>query len=106
MIDLFAPYQRQTVRVVGNTAALKEKKVRSVAVELEYPFFGAPRRQQVVLRPEDPAEPAPVQITLPLNTFEYGYVITWQLEGGRRLTSKGHDTSGLVFVDELPDSEG
>jgi hypothetical protein len=106
MIDLFAPYQRQTVRVVGNVAALKETKVRSVAVELEYPFFGAPRRQHVVLRPEDPAEPPPVQITLPLNQFEYGYVITWQLEGGRRLVSKGHDTSGIVFVDELPASEG
>ncbi|PYQ06973.1 MAG: hypothetical protein DMF82_04860 [Acidobacteria bacterium] len=106
MIDLFAPYQRQTVRVVGSAAALKEKKVRSVAVELEYPFFGTSRRQQVVLRPEDPAEPPPVQITLPLNQFEYGYVITWQLEGGRRLVSKGRDTSGIVFVDELPPSEG
>lgn len=106
MIDLFAPYQRQTVRVVGSAAALKEKKVRSVAVELEYPFFGASRRQQVVLRPEDNAEPPPVQITLPLNQFEYGYVITWQLEGGRRLVSKGRDTSGIVFVDELPASEG
>jgi len=105
MVDLFAPYQRQSVRVVGNAAALKERKVRSVAVQLEYPFFGSPRRQQVVLRPEDAGEPAPVQITLPLNTFEYGYVITWQLEGGRRLTSTGRDTSGLVFVDEPPPSE-
>ena len=60
----------------------------------------------MVLRPEDPAEPPPVQITLPLNQFEYGYVITWQLEGGRRLVSKGRDTSGIVFVDELPPSEG
>jgi hypothetical protein len=106
MIDLFAPYQRQTVRVTGSGAALRERKVRSVAVEVEYPFFGAPRRQQVVLRPEDDAEPAPIQITLPLNQFEYGYVITWQLEGGRRLTTRGRDSSGVVFVDELPSSEG
>jgi hypothetical protein len=106
MIDLFAPYQRQTVRISGNAAALREKKVRSVTVEVEYPFFGAPRRQHVILRPEDPAEPAPLQITLPLNEFEYGYVITWQLEGGRRLTAKGRDSSGIVFVDELPESEG
>ena len=106
MIDVFAPYQRQTVRVIGNAAALKDKKVRSVAVEVEYPFFGGVRRQQVVLRPEDPAEPPAVQITLPLNQFEYGYVITWQLEGGRRLTTKGRDSSGVVLVDELPASEG
>jgi hypothetical protein len=106
MIDVFAPYQRQTVRVTGSAAALKDKKVRSVAVEVEYPFFGSSRRQQVVMRPEDAAEPAPVQITLPLNQFEYGYVITWQLEGGRRVTAKGRDTSGIVFVDELPASEG
>ena len=57
------------------------------------------------MRPEDPAEPAPVAITLPLNTFEYAYAITWQLEGGRRLTSSGRDQSGLVFVDELPAAE-
>lgn len=105
LISVFAPYHRQEVTVFGDAAALRAKKVRSVTVEVEYGFFGTPRRQQVVVRPEAPAPP-PLQITLPLNQFEYGYVITWQLEGGRRLVAKGRDSSGVVFVDELPASEG
>ena len=105
-VSLVAPYQIQTIAISGSGAALKAKKVRSVSVEVEYPFFGGPRRQQVVMRPEDEKEPAPIQIVRPLNAYEYGYVITWQLEGGRRLVAKGHDDLGVVFVDELPSSEG
>src|SRR6185436_9457443 len=87
MINLFAPYERQTVRVVASAAALHARKVRSVSVQIEYPFFGAPRRQQVVLRPDDAAEPAPFQIPLPLGQLEYDYAVTWQLEGGGRLST-------------------
>ena len=36
---------------------------------------------------------------------DYDYAITWQLEGSRRLTSQGRDSSGVVFVDELPASK-
>jgi hypothetical protein len=77
-VSLVAPYQIQTIAISGSGAALKAKKVRSV----------------------------PIQIVRPVNAYEYGYVITWQLEGGRRLVAKGHDDLGVVFVDELPSSEG
>lgn len=106
MIDVFAPYQRQLVRVAGSAGALQSRKVRSVSVLIEYPFFGERRRQQVVFRPEDAAEPAAVAITLPLNQFEYEYAITWQLDGGRRLSTRGRDASGTLFVDELPEDGG
>jgi hypothetical protein len=105
-ISLSAPYQVQTIAISGNGAALKARKVRSVSVEVEYPFFGASRRQQVVMRAEDEKEPAPLRLVRPLNEYQYGYVITWQLEGGRRLVAKGRDDLGVVFVDELPSSEG
>jgi hypothetical protein len=102
MIDLFAPYERRVVQIVGDRAALLKQRVRAVIVQVEYPFFGEQRRQQAVLRPDQPGEDPRVEITLPLGQFEYDYVITWQLEGNRRLTSRGRDGAAVLFVDELP----
>jgi hypothetical protein len=105
-INLLAPYRRQQVRVAASPGALQGKRVRAVSVQIEYPFFGERRREHVVVRPEDPAEPPPVSITLPKNELEYDYSITWQLEGGRRLSARGRDATGTIFVDELPDDGG
>lgn len=109
MIDLFTPYERRVVQIVGDRAALKQRGVRAVVVEVSYPFFGERRTQTVIVRPDQEsgsdaatnAEPR-IEITLPLGQQEYGYVITWQLEGNRRLTAKGTDTGGIVFIDEVP----
>jgi len=102
MIDLFAPYEHRVVQLVGDSKALKAKGVRAVIVQLDYPFFGEHRRPQMVVRPEDSIEEKQVQITLPLGQPDYDYVVTWQMEGNKRLTDRRHDASGLIFVDELP----
>lgn len=106
MIDLFTPYERRVVQIVGDRVVLKQRGVRAVVVEVSYPFFGERRSQTAIVRPEQESsgdEPR-LEITLPLGQQEYGYAITWQLEGGRRLTAKGVDSSGIVFVDEVPAS--
>jgi hypothetical protein len=115
MIDLFTPYERRVVQIVGDRSVLKQRGVRAVVVEVSHPFFGERRTQTVVVRPDQAssgssgddaaasAEPR-IEITLPLGQQEYGYVITWQLEGNRRLTAKGTDTGGIVFIDEVPAS--
>lgn len=102
MIDLFAPYEHRTVQLVGDGGALKSKGVRAVVVQLDYPFFGERRRPQLVVRPEEAIEEKQVEITLPLGQPSYDYLVTWQMEGNKRLTDKRTDTSGLIFVDELP----
>lgn len=102
MIDLFAPYEHRTVQLVGDGATLKSKGVRAVIVQLDYPFFGERRRPQMVVRPEEPIEEKQVEITLPLGQPNYDYLVTWQMEGNKRLTDKRTDASGLIFVDELP----
>ncbi len=104
MINLFTPYERRVVQIVGNRDVLKSKQVRAVVIEVEYPFFGEKRRQSVVVRPDQPGEEPRVEITLPLGQHRYSYAITWQLEGNRRLTATGVDTGGVVFIDELPGS--
>lgn len=104
MIDLFAPYERRVVQIVGDMDALKKQQVRAVIVDVIYPFFGERRRQSVVVRPDQPGEEPRIEITLPLGQQQYDYVITWQLEGNRRQTTKGQDATGVVFIDELPGS--
>jgi hypothetical protein len=106
VIDLFAPYERQTVQILGRVDALKQKQVRAVVVEIAYEFFGQRRQHQLVIRADKPAEDHALQLTVPLGNFRYDYNITWQLEGGQRLTSTGRDSSGVVIVDELPTGSG
>lgn len=102
MIDLFAPYERRSVQLVGDATALKAHGVRAVVVLIEYPFFGEQRRPQIVARPEEAFDSKHIDITLPLGHPEYDVTLTWQMTGNQRLTAKRRDTSGLVFVDELP----
>lgn len=102
MIGVFTPYEARTVQVLGDPEAMRQAGVRAATVRIEYPFFGQSRVRQLVVRPGASLEEAQAEITLPLGQYEYDYTITWHLEGGRRLVLSGTDTSGLIFVDELP----
>ena len=102
MIDLFAPYERRNIQLAGDPGALRARGVRAVVVEIDYPFFNEHRRPQLVVRPEESLDQKHVEITLPLGQPAYDVTLTWQLAGGERLTAKRHETSGLVFIDEIP----
>ena len=104
MIDLFAPYERRVIQIVGNMDALKKQQVRAVVVDVDYPFFGERRHQTLIVRPDQPGDEPKIEITLPLGEQRYGYSITWQLEGNRRQTTRGDDATGVIFIDELPGS--
>ena len=69
MIDLFAPYERRTIQVVGSREALQKQQVRAVVVQVEYAFFGERRRHQVVVRPDQQGAEPTVEATLPLGEF-------------------------------------
>jgi hypothetical protein len=102
MIDLFAPYERRSIQLAGDPETLRKRGVRAVVVEIEYPFFSEQRRPQLVLRPDEPIDQKHLDITLPLGQPSYNVSLTWQMTGGERLTAKRTESSGLVFVDELP----
>lgn len=103
MIDLYAPFERRVVQVVGDSAALARQRVRAVVVDVQYPFFDRQRRHQMVVRVAAPAGEHQVEILLPRDQFGYDYSVRWQLEGGRSRLAGGHDSSGLIFIDEVPE---
>jgi hypothetical protein len=103
LIDLFAPYERRTIQLIGSAEALQERGVRAAIVRVEYPFFGEKRREQVVVRPDRETEEDALEITMPLGEYEYDYAVTWILEDDRRLSASGSDETGLVFVDAPPE---
>jgi hypothetical protein len=103
IVNLYAPYERFPVSVVGKPDVMQQKGVRAVAIIIEYSFFGERRKQQIVVRPDKPFDDQKFDLVVPRGQYDYDYTIVWQLEGERRLTSHGKDSIGTVFIDELPD---
>jgi len=103
MIDLYAPYVRNTVQLVGDAEALKSQGVRAIAVHVEYDFFDGRRSQDVALQTSEEIDGKEIEITLPLSVYAYDYRVTWMRKGKIPLERTGTDDSGVIFVDELPE---
>jgi hypothetical protein len=106
MLDLFAPYERRLIRLSGDSSQLTSKGIRAAVVQVAYPFFGTPRRQQVVVKPGQELDGLGFEITLPRDQYEYDYSVVWQFAGGERRAINRRDGSGLIFVDEIPGPSG
>ncbi len=102
MIDLYAPYVRNTVQLVGDAEALREQGVRAIAVHVEYDFFDGRRSQDLALQTSEPIDGREIEITLPLSVYDYDYSVTWMRKGAPPLEVEGTDDTGVIFVDELP----
>ena len=102
MIDLYAPYVRNTVQLVGDAETLKEMGVRAVAVHIEYDFFDGRRSQDLALQTSEEIDGREIEITLPLSVYNYDYSVTWMRKGQPPVEASGTDDSGIIFVDDLP----
>ncbi|MGD8497087.1 MAG: hypothetical protein PVF05_13005 [Gemmatimonadales bacterium] len=102
MINLYAPYDRRVVQLVGDYERLRDRGVRAVFVEISYPFFGERRSQDRIIRIDRPPEEATIEATLPRDEPVYDYEITWHVSGEDDLTADGTDRTGIVYIDELP----
>lgn len=102
MINVFAPYERRTIQLDGDTDALKTAKVRAVTVQLDYPFFSDSRKPMLSLKPTDPMGEKKFEITLPTNIYEYNYEINWILSDGSTKSATGKNKSGYLFIDNMP----
>jgi hypothetical protein len=104
MIDLFAPYERRSVDLLGDLRQLERQAVRAVVVRVTYPFFGGERSERRIIYTS--AEPVndPIQLTQPLGDSRYDVSVLWQLIGGKQIIDSYSDDTGLIVIDEPPDS--
>lgn len=103
MIDLYAPYHRKVVKVYGDHEALVEQGVRAVLVEVDYPFFEGRKTDKLRIRADRPIEDQTLELTLPHDTNAYHYKITWIVSRGGKVIEEGDDSTGIIFIDELPE---
>ena len=101
MINVYTPYQRKEISVEGDVSLLKDKKVRAVVVQVEYPFFEEIRKLQMTVRPTDDLNTKKMEITLPLGKNEYKYRIIWIMSDGSSKDYNGVDNSGIIFIDNI-----
>jgi hypothetical protein len=101
MINLFAPYERRVIDVIGDENVLKENNIRSVIVEMTYNFFGEARKSRLVIMTDKPISDYLFEITQPLNEYEYTYSIKWIKQDGQQINKSFTDSSGIVFIDNL-----
>ncbi|MCW5516885.1 hypothetical protein [Muriicola sp. Z0-33] len=104
MINLYSPFERTSIQLSGDMDQLLEQGYRAVVVQLEYPFFGKKMNPQKLLKPGDDLDQNAFEVTLPLSNREYKYTMTWIGNNGNRLTNNNTDSSGIIFVDELPEN--
>ena len=102
MINLFTPFNRKTIMLEGDAAAINAKNIRAISVQIEYPFFGQKKQQRVTLKTSEPLTDKKFEITLPNNVEEVEYSITWFGKDGSQKNVKGKDKYGLIFLDEVP----
>ncbi len=101
MINLFAPFNRTQVQLIGDAEMLKSEGVRAAIIQISYPFFGDVRSARLTWKPGEIPDDKMVEITLPLNNDSYKYKITWVKKDGTRLIKENEDNTGLVFIDEF-----
>jgi hypothetical protein len=102
MINLYTPYSRKTISLDGNLQTLSSRGIRTVVVQIDYPFFGIHKKQQLTIHTTDTIAEKKFEITLPNDTEEIGYTITWFNTAGQTKIASGKDKTGVLFVDEIP----
>jgi len=103
MINLFTPFQRQTIELEGDLASLEALGVRAISVQIDYPFFGLEKQESLRIRPTDNLVEKSFEITLPVSEEFVNYSITWFNKDRTKKSMEGKDNYGLIFIDEIPD---
>jgi hypothetical protein len=102
-INLGPPYQRRTVEIQADPAAITAAEVRAITVKIFYNLGGTEQVKQVTLNATKGQLSEKIEFMLPANTFNYDYEITWRLRGDRTVSSgRRSGSDSIMFVDELP----
>ncbi|MCL6519382.1 MAG: hypothetical protein K6T99_06080 [Armatimonadetes bacterium] len=103
MINVVPPYERREILIEGDVQAMKNTGVKYCVVKLVYDFFGKPKSRQLLIRVKNEPIEERIAVIQPKGEYRYDYEVRWGLNDGSEVTKPlTADTSGIIFVDELP----
>ncbi len=102
MINLYIPYERRKITLLGDLKELANKDIRAVSVQIAYDFFGKTKTERKTIYPGNDVNDIFFEITQPTEQNAITYTITWFYKGKAPVKKTGTDTYGLLFIDETP----
>lgn len=103
MINVVPPYERREIFIEGDVQAMRDTGVKYCVVKLIYDFFGKPKSRQLLIRVKNEPIEERIAVIQPKGEYRYDYEVRWGLNDGSEVTKPlTADTSGIIFVDELP----
>jgi hypothetical protein len=102
MINLYTPFNRKKIVLDGNMEMLKSLGIRSIVVKIVYDFFGKRKEEQNTIRLGDNISEKTFEITLPTQIEDIEYEIIWFKNDMTKVSKKGKDSYGLIFIDDIP----
>lgn len=101
MINLYVPFRRKTIVLEGDMQLLKQKGIRAISVQINYPFFSQEKQERVTVGINEQLTQKFFEITLPNDLDEVDYTITWVKSNGETAQKRSKDKIGIIFIDEL-----
>jgi len=102
MINLFVPFNRRKIEIMGELDALKAQNIMATSVNISYDFFGEKRNERVKVLPSDILGEKSFEVTLPRGQDTVNYSIMWFIKDGQPIKKEGINTHGILFIDEIP----
>jgi hypothetical protein len=102
IVNLAAPYRRETIELEADPELLKDNKVRSVTVKIYYKVGEKEQVETVSMLPSRGQYSKAIDVMMPDGNLQYEYEIAWRLFGNQSKSS-GRLSSGesILFVDEM-----
>jgi len=103
MINIYTPFEKKKIEILGDLETLNSKNVRAVVVKINYDFFGESKSKTLTIYPKKGVDNKFFEITLPKGSDPLEYSITWYVKDKTPIRKNGTDEYGLLFIDEFPE---
>ena len=104
MINLYVPFERKKIELLGDLLQLKEQNVKAITTKISYDFFGNKNSERLTIYPKDTIADKFFEITLPKGQDTVDYTITWFFKEQPAIKKEGIDNYGLLFIYEIPEN--
>lgn len=99
MINLYVPYKREKIELIGNLNRPECDFARTVSVEIAYPFFGETKSENILIRNDENQSKTSFEVTLPNDADGVDYIITTFRKDGTQHSKSGTNTR-VIFIDD------